>query len=382
MESCFVASETGTPQRFLSMLGNIVEIVVVDDYMKDRVARGGIVDVFPSPTARDFFDLHDDRCEALAGFMKLRNPSVDETLIRDFCRQRKIRDGDKSMVPDIITHDGALREFYEIKPASASGKAAGRQKIRNFDELRSGMQTAYQPGTAYDPRVKIVFWTGVWAGVPARVSLQFDRETDALIVYRFCVEVNAETVTQAALFLILRAAIVAVILSKNPLLIPAIARLSMLLAASPLRQSVGAGGVNDPTDTRYVQRLLNDWRGHRALPLLAVDGLVGSATTGAIVAFQQAETGGSDGRVDAGGPANAALERLHVDSLTPGTDPTMLDADHRAGLDDAALATVLAAPAHAVEPEAEVGLLDPFEVLTTGLHDYLTALHGQPFTLG
>ena len=63
-------------------MGNLIEIVVVDDYMKDRQARGGTVDVFPSPTARDFFDLHDDRCEALAAFMKRRNSFVDETLIQ------------------------------------------------------------------------------------------------------------------------------------------------------------------------------------------------------------------------------------------------------------------------------------------------------------
>jgi hypothetical protein len=349
--------------------------------MKDRVARGGTVDVFPSPTARDFFDLHDDRCEALAGFMKLRNSFVDETLIRDFCRQRKVRDGDKSMVPDIITHDGALQEFYEIKPASVSGKAAGRQKIRNFDELRSGMQTAYQPGTVYDPHFKKVFWTGVWAGVPARVSLQFFREGDALVVYQFCVEVNAETVTQAALFMILRAAIVALILTKNPLLIPAIGRLSLLLASTPLQQSVGNGGVNESTDARYIQRLLNDWRGHRALPLIGVDGLVGQETIGAVVEFQQAETGGSDGRVDSGGPANTALEALHVDSLASGVMPDLLEGDHRAGLDDASLSVVLAAPSHADDPGAETGPLDPIEVLTSSLAEYMQAVHDQPFDL-
>lgn len=377
MEQCFAASDSGAPPRILSMLGNLIEIVVVDDYMKDRAARGGTVDVFPSPTARDFFDLHDDRCEALAAFMKLRNPFVDETVIRDFCRQRKVRDGDKSMVPDIITHDGALQEFYEVKPASVSGKAAGRQKIRNFDELRSGMQTAYQPGTLYDPHVKKVFWTGVWAGVPARVSLQFFRETDALVVYRFCVEVTAETVSQAALFLILRAAVLALILTKNPLLIPAIARLGLLLASSPLQQSVGAGGANDPTDTQYVQRLLNDWRGHRGLPVLAVDGLVGPVTTDAVVAFQEVETGGSDGRVDVGGAASSALEALHLDSLALGVDAELLDGDHRAGLDDGTMPVVLAAPSHGDDPGAETGPLDPLEVLGSGVTEYLAAIHDQ-----
>ncbi len=381
MEQCFAASDSGSPPRLLSLLGNVVEIVVVADYMRDRVARGGVVDVFPSPTARDFFDLHDDRCEALAAFMTLKNPSVDEALVRDFCRQRKVRDGDKSMVPDIITHDPPLLEFYEIKPASTSGKAAGRQKIRNFDELRSGMQTAYQPGTAYSPNVRKVFWTGVWAGVPARVSLSFFRDADALLVYQFCVEVTAETVSQAVLFLILRAAIVAVLLTKNPVLVPAIARLSLLLARSPLLQSVGAGGVNDPTDTRYVQRLLNDWRGRRGLPLLDVDGVVGPLTTDAVVTFQQAETGGSDGRVDVGGAAILALEQLHVDSLPEGADPELLDPDHRAGLDEVGLSAVLGAATHADDGVAEAGPVDPAGALAEGLDDYLVALHDQTFDL-
>ncbi|MFB9651666.1 peptidoglycan-binding domain-containing protein [Pseudarthrobacter oxydans] len=362
-------------------MGNIVEVVVVDDYMKDRISRGGVVDVFPSLTARDFFDLHDDRCEALASFMKLRNSFVDEILIRDFCRQRKVRDGDKSMVPDVITHDGPLQEFYEIKPGSASGRVAGGQKIRNFDELRSGMQTAYQPGAAYNPNVRKVFWTGVWAGVPARVSLRFRRDSEALVLYEFCVEVTAETVTQAALFIILRAAIVATLLTKHPVLIPAVARLSMLLARSPLLQSVGNNGVNDVTDTRYVQRLLNDWRGRRELPLLLVDGIAGSNTAAAIKLFQQAETGGSDGRIDAGGAANAALERLHVDSLPPGVSGELLDADNRAQLDEISLAAVLSAPSHADEPGVDPISLDPLEVLSTSLDEYLFALHDLPFDL-
>jgi hypothetical protein len=382
METCFAGIDSGAPTQLLSLMGNIIEVVIADDYMKDRVARGGIVDVFPSPTARDFFDLHDDRCEALASFMKLRNPFVDEALIRDFCRQRKVRDGDKSMVPDMITHDGPLQEFYEIKPASTSGLTAGRQKIRNFDELRSGMQTAYQPGTAYNPNVKKVFWTGVWAGVPARVSLQFSRDTDALITYKFCVEVTAETVSQAALFIILRGAIVATLLTKHPALVPVVVRLSALLTRSPLLQSVGDGGANEATDTGYVQRLLNDWRGQRGMPSLIVDSIAGPATTAAIVVFQQAETGGSDGRVDVGGPTNTALEHLHVDTLAPGVDGSFLDAEHRAQLDELTLAGVLSAPPHAPDPDTpEVVQLDPLEVLATSLDDYLFTFHDTEFDL-
>jgi len=243
------------------------------------------------------------------------------------------------------------------------------------------MQTAYQPGTLYSPAFKKVFWTGVWAGVPARVSLQFFRDIDGLVVYQFCVEVDAQTVSQAALFLVLRAAIVALIFSRSPVLIGVIIRLSSLLTGSPLLGSVGVGGANDIADTRYVQRLLNDWRGHRGFPLLNVDGDVGSLTTEAIVTFQQTETGDSDGRVDVGGAAIGALERIHLDSLPETVDAEVLGPDNRAGLGEAAFVAVLTAPSHADELGAATGPLDPFDVLSESVAEYLRGIRNQVFDL-
>src|SRR5918995_2936813 len=143
MERCFAGNETGASSKDLGMMGNIIETGVMLDYIINRKLRGGTVDIFPSSTARDFFDVNSDRCEALAAFLKLRNSFVDETVIRDFCRQRKVRDGDKSLVPDIITHDGDLKEFYEVKSASTKGRSDGRQKIRNFCELNAGHGLPY-----------------------------------------------------------------------------------------------------------------------------------------------------------------------------------------------------------------------------------------------
>lgn len=79
---------------------------------------------------------------------------------------------------------------------------------------------------------------------------------------------------------------------------------------SGISQSVGQGGVNLRQDVITVQRLLNDNnRKIVPLPLLKVDGIVGSHTLGAIEAFQKRVVGMSqpDRRVDPGGPTSKAL---------------------------------------------------------------------------
>jgi hypothetical protein len=398
MERCFAGNVSGANSQFLGFMGNIIEVVVMADYIRDRVNRGGIVDIFPSLTARDFFDLKDDRCEALAAFLKLRNPFIDEGLVRDFCRQRKVRDGDKSLVPDIITHDGDLREFYEVKSASPTGRKDGAQKIRNFCELNAGHGMPYcedvgeEPqarprGTAYSPQFKQVFVSGTWQGIPVRVSLQFTREANSLILYKYCVEISAETVSEAAFFLVLRIAIAMVILTRNPVLAVGVAAGAAAVLAptprSPLLQSVGDGGVNAAPDTRYVQLLLNDWRGRRDLPLLTVDGLHGRNTRDAIITFQQSETGIVDGRVDPEGPAILALERLHLNAMSEGVAGDFLEPGQRAELlDDASFTLVIAAPGNADEPGG--GDLRPVDVLDTVRSDvqaYFQTLHDVPFDL-
>jgi hypothetical protein len=212
-------------------------------------------------------------------------------------------------------HGGDLKEFYEIKSASPTGYSDGAQKIRNFCELNAGHLLPYcedtdeglrRRGTAYSPHYKRVFWNGTYFGQPVKVSLQFTREADSLIIYKYCVEITAETVAEAVFYLMLRAAIAAIILTRNPVVvIPATAPalVPFLMLRSPLLQSVGDGGINAASDTRYVQLQLNDWRGRRGLSLLTVDGLSGPNTRGAIVAFQQSETSIVDGRVDPNGPA-------------------------------------------------------------------------------
>lgn len=87
--------------------------------------------------------------------------------------------------------------------------------------------------------------------------------------------------------------------------------------------SVGAGGVNRQQDVRTVQELLNKvfpgWGGPEEK--LAVDGLVGPKTIGAIRRFQQAQLGTiftPDGRVDPGHRTLHRLNHINGSSERPG----------------------------------------------------------------
>jgi hypothetical protein len=76
--------------------------------------------------------------------------------------------------------------------------------------------------------------------------------------------------------------------------------------------SVGVGGRNLAPDVRTVQELLNGvpTPSGGPVPLLAVDGLIGPKTVGAIQRFQRTQLGWADGRVDPGGPTIIRLTAL------------------------------------------------------------------------
>jgi len=89
-------------------------------------------------------------------------------------------------------------------------------------------------------------------------------------------------------------------------------------AVSPLQASVGAAfaegtmAPNLDTDVRYVQLLLNDWRGRAGLPLIGENGLVGDETRSAIGTVQETFMEVPDERVDPAEGTIALLEAEHL----------------------------------------------------------------------
>ena len=381
-EVCFAASESVSDIGPLGQIGNLVEIYVDIEYIKYRAEQGGRVDVFPSPTANDFFDVAGDRCDQFGRFLKSKRPVIDESLIIDWCRLRKARDGDKSMVPDIITNDGDWREFYELKPASTSSIGKGRQKIRNFQDIDAGFQLQYFPGTRWSPNIRQVVWNGTWLGSPAKCFLVVVLHEEALLTYKFCVEVSADTVNEWAIKTMFRMVILAAILSRSPLLVGAAA--AILLAPrlrSPLLGDIGWNRRNDASDVRYAQRLLNSWLGPTGQPLLAVDGLFGGNTESAIIAFQRdvASFVNPDGWIAPGQLTMRTLETFQMHQWVTGMDAGFLPMDemmHLAALGD--VGSMLQRQGNE-EPEPlsvdSEAMLDSVEVLATLAQQYFDLLH-------
>jgi hypothetical protein len=317
MEKCFTL-EGGTPsaRQLASKFGFVVEWFVKDDYC---VAKGGCREFIALPATKDqvdFFDVNagTTRCRYLASFLKVHNPGINEIALATLCEARKDPDGSFPVV-DIITHDPPNRlEFYELKPNSSNGIFKGRKKLGDFHALTGVFSTApYIPGDQYSPNRRILVWDGTWFTVPTKVRLHFFRTDPGQLLYELCVEVSAQTVNETVAKLLIKAVVAALIL----LLLPVAGGVVVLAAnvKSPMNDSVGTNGTNQPADVIYVQRLLSDWRIHNNLPAIGVDGLVGSETIGAIHRFQTDVTGIVDDRVDPNGAAIQALQQKHLQGL-------------------------------------------------------------------
>lgn len=134
---------------------------------------------------------------------------------------------------------------------------------------------------------------------------------------------------------------------------------------------MGDGGANDGQDTRYIQSLLNDWRGRHGRSLIGIDGLVGGETIGAITDFQRTVTGVADGRIDVGFQAITALERSHVDAAQAAM---RLGELHQLGTQD------LARAVYRPDPDAlllEVIETDAITAVGTGMQQYVDHLHAE-----
>ncbi len=381
MEQCFYGgqaygTETGVAGQILSKIGILVEAHIDSDYKEQiRQLEQRLPIIFPIPGATEFLDILDDKCDSLASFLKQQNPIVDQAAVKDWCQMRKARDGDKSMVPDIITSASMRREFYEIKSESPTGRRDGAQKINNFAELIAGQQIMYAKGTWYSPNGKTLIYTGTWACVPIKWFLRWGLFSEALITYKFCAEINNQTVQEAALFLALRFMLLMIVLARHPVFIAGAATGAQGLlpfVRSPLFQSVGKNGINNDADVRYVQILLNDWRGKNGRNPINIDGLSGPNTIDAIHDFQENVTGVVNDRVDPDSQAIGALESLHFVTGPDGVDPDYLDTTSRQEILDDFLFNQLMA----TDDDGET-LIDIITILAQEAQDYVNAIYNS-----
>ncbi|MEH7754757.1 peptidoglycan-binding domain-containing protein [Bacillus toyonensis] len=316
MEQCFIPSDAVENSRILSVYGEFVELIIRSDYCVERNPCQPFNPKSPSPTT-DFFDVDSGvhRCTALNDFLRQHNPSVGQTIKAQCLLEKK---GFRFPVPDIITHEPPLRiEYYEIKPNSSSGKRDGRNKMNWFDVICNDYGLPYVRGDQYSPNGKVLVWDGTWLGSPVKVYLRWYLEERGLLVYELCIEVSERTLQEViAKALIKLAVLSAILILKNPAAAvgagAAAAKLLLSNVGSSLQDSVGTNGTNQISDVRYVQAMLNDWRGYNGFSLIELTGTFDEETRGAIIDFQKTVTEPMDELIDVNGPAIRALEEAHL----------------------------------------------------------------------
>ena len=200
--TCFAPSEI-LDSVDSSPFGAIAEAIIEADYLR-FVGRVG---AFPA-SETEFFDSRTPfpSPTVYKSFLTAHHPHLD--LIDLF----KLGGG-LSRVPDIMTHDdaGGVFEFYEIKPNSPDGRAAGEVKVAHIHALQQFFGLPYVPGTSYAPNGEIEFFSGSALGIDIRLFLKVRlAATQGLLLYKVCAE-SHEWVPEELLLAAVAAALIALI---------------------------------------------------------------------------------------------------------------------------------------------------------------------------
>jgi hypothetical protein len=339
-ENCFTPGQAGAPKWLQIRIGRVIEWVVRQEYCFNR---GGCDEFQLGGSGVDFFDENfagsgTTRCRFLAGYLVAHHSTLDENSISNSCEvQKKPVDDDddeneRFAIPDIITDAPGVRtEFYEVKPNSDTGRAAGRKKVSTFLSLVDFLKHTdpavgnLAKGTQFSPDRSITIYSRLYLGiVPVEVQIHYKRLEDALIVYEFCVTAQTELLEALAKAVVIGALIaLTVIIWKG---LPEGGGIEVPGGGAPvLADSVGPDGTNDTQDVRYIQALLNDWLDGTGDSVIAMSDTVSGEMTNALSSFQQSagldDTGGSAAPGDA---TITALQQAHLDNLATVTDVSEL----------------------------------------------------------
>lgn len=177
---CIAPSYVVSPPA-AAAFGQIAESIIAGRYLA-HVRRGAF---FPA-SIKDFQDISIGfgNTSLMAAFLKANHSlSVSQLLHLSSFGLMK--------VPDLMTYDPPTRaEYYEVKPNSIDGNAAGRTKLANLAALFSSLGLPYRAGTIWNPNERVLLWSGYIAGgwIEAKLHFFSSSSTNGLIVYELCVE--------------------------------------------------------------------------------------------------------------------------------------------------------------------------------------------------
>ncbi|MFA7512685.1 MAG: hypothetical protein WCZ29_19590 [Mycolicibacterium vanbaalenii] len=339
-KKCFTPGEAAAPRWLCIRVGRAVEWVVRQEYCFDR---GGCDEYQLGGAGVDFFDENfagsgTTRCRFLSGYLVSHHPMLDEGFISNSCEVQKkpVDPGDdeneRFAIPDIITDLPGIRtEFYEVKPNSVTGRDSGRQMISTFLSLVDFLKHAdptienLAKGTQFSPDRSITIYSKAYLGiVPVEVKIHYFRLEAGLIVYEICVTAQTELLEALVKAIIITALIALAVLIWRSLPEGGIEAPSG--GAPILAEAVGPDGVNNSTDVRYVQALLNDFHGGIGGPVIEISGEFNDETIGSLSSFQSNvgldDTGGS---VSPGDETIVVLQASHLANFLDAVDVSELE---------------------------------------------------------
>jgi hypothetical protein len=209
---CFAPSEA-SDQAVAKKAGWLAEALIMKNYLTATKAAPMVTDWFdvltavpglPAPTPLD-------NPVAFFNFLKRHHPHLAAlgNAWNDEFR------GGRTAVPDILTAKPQVREYYEIKPGSITGVAAGKAKLAKLSTLFQGPKFGlqmYKGGTTYTPGAKddvdlskivsvppvMNLWAGRLGIKKISFTLRFrrDKSTPGLILYWFCLDMEADEDTE------------------------------------------------------------------------------------------------------------------------------------------------------------------------------------------
>lgn len=175
---CLAPSEVLTAQA-ASQIGRIAERFIADDYLVFRKSPS----FFPAAT-KHFSDIHSGfaNITLYPAFIIGNHPRLTPEKILALRAQGLMN------VPDLMTDDAGLHEYYEIKPASPDGHAAGLAKMAALDAFYAFLGLPYVPGVTYNPNSHFEILRGMVLGCNVRIRLHFWLHKPGLLLYELCID--------------------------------------------------------------------------------------------------------------------------------------------------------------------------------------------------
>jgi hypothetical protein len=91
---------------------------------------------------------------------------------------------------DVVLHDAMRQEYEEFKPDNIFGIVAGEAKLLQIQGYMAALGLSYKRGTSYTPTPMTRIFSTTLAGVPVELWLAARRESNGLVVYKYCIKTD------------------------------------------------------------------------------------------------------------------------------------------------------------------------------------------------